>query len=115
MKKTEAIIKPLKLEEVKDALGEIGIEGMTIVEAKGFGRQKGHAEIYRGSEFMADFLPKMKLELVLADALADSAALHHCAVLSRSLQRVPVGRIPPRSSPLPNTAWRMGGESWSMY
>ena len=73
MKKIEAIIKPFKLEEVKDALGEVGIEGMTVVEVKGFGRQKGHTEIYRGSEYTVDFLPKIKLEVVLADALVDSA------------------------------------------
>jgi nitrogen regulatory protein P-II 1 len=67
MKKIEAIIKPFKLEEVKDALGEVGIEGMTVTEVKGFGRQKGHTEIYRGSEYTVDFLPKIKLELVLGD------------------------------------------------
>jgi len=68
MKKIEAIIKPFKLEEVKDALSELGIEGMTVTEVKGFGRQKGHTEIYRGSEYTVDFLPKIKLELVVADA-----------------------------------------------
>src|SRR5579862_9353291 len=73
MKKIEAIIKPFKLEEVKDALGEIGIEGMTVTEVKGFGRQKGHTEIYRGSEYTVDFLPKIKLEVVLADAQVNSA------------------------------------------
>ncbi|MHB8523477.1 MAG: P-II family nitrogen regulator [Limisphaerales bacterium] len=67
MKKIEAIIKPFKLEEVKDSLGEIGIEGMTVIEVKGFGRQKGHTEIYRGSEYTVDFLPKIKLEVVVAD------------------------------------------------
>jgi nitrogen regulatory protein PII len=67
MKKIEAIIKPFKLEEVKDALGEIGIEGMSVTEIKGFGRQKGHTEIYRGSEYNVDFLPKIKIELVVAD------------------------------------------------
>jgi len=67
MKKIEAIIKPFKLEEVKDALAEIGIEGMTVTEVKGFGRQKGHTEIYRGSEYTVDFLPKVKFEIVLAD------------------------------------------------
>ncbi|MGD0538427.1 MAG: P-II family nitrogen regulator [Verrucomicrobiota bacterium] len=67
MKKIEAIIKPFKLEEVKDALNEIGIEGMTVTEVKGFGRQKGHTEIYRGSEYTVDFLPKIKVELVLGD------------------------------------------------
>ncbi len=73
MKKIEAIIKPFKLEEVKDALGEIGIEGMTVSEVKGFGRQKGHTEIYRGSEYTVDFLPKIKLELVVADNQVEAA------------------------------------------
>src|SRR4051795_7318740 len=73
MKKIEAIIKPFKLEEVKDALGEIGIEGMTVTEVKGFGRQKGHTEIYRGSEYTVDFLPKIKLEIVIPDNLVKSA------------------------------------------
>jgi nitrogen regulatory protein PII len=71
MKKVEAIIKPFKLEEVKDALAEIGIEGMTVTEVKGFGRQKGHTEIYRGSEYTVDFLPKVKIDIVLADDMAD--------------------------------------------
>ncbi len=73
MKKIEAIIKPFKLEEVKDALGEVGIDGMTVTEVKGFGRQRGHTEIYRGSEYTVDFLPKIKIELVLPDARVDSA------------------------------------------
>ena len=73
MKKIEAIIKPFKLEEVKDALGEIGIEGMTVSEVKGFGRQKGHTEIYRGSEYTVDFLPKIKVELVITDQQVESA------------------------------------------
>jgi nitrogen regulatory protein P-II 1 len=73
MKKIEAIIKPFKLEEVKDALGEVGIEGMTVTEVKGFGRQKGHTEIYRGSEYTVDFLPKIKLELVVVDGQVDAA------------------------------------------
>ncbi len=73
MKKIEAIIKPFKLEEVKDALAEIGIEGMTVSEVKGFGRQKGHTEIYRGSEYIVDFLPKIKIEVVLTDAQLDQA------------------------------------------
>ena len=73
MKKVEAIIKPFKLEEVKDALGEIGIEGMTVSEVKGFGRQKGHTEIYRGSEYTVDFLPKIKIELVLGDSQVEAA------------------------------------------
>ena len=73
MKKIEAIIKPFKLEEVKDALSDLGIEGMTVSEVKGFGRQKGHTEIYRGSEYTVDFLPKIKIEVVLGDAILDSA------------------------------------------
>ena len=73
MKKIEAIIKPFKLEEVKTALQEVGVEGMTVSEVKGFGRQKGHTEIYRGSEYTVDFLPKLKLEIVLADTQLDGA------------------------------------------
>jgi nitrogen regulatory protein PII len=73
MKKVEAIIKPFKLEEVKDALGEIGIQGMTVTEAKGFGRQKGHTEIYRGAEYTVDFLPKLKIELVISDQQVEPA------------------------------------------
>ncbi|MCU0786994.1 MAG: P-II family nitrogen regulator [Verrucomicrobia bacterium] len=73
MKKVEAIIKPFKIEAVKDALAEVGIEGMTVSEVKGFGRQKGHTEIYRGSEYTVDFLPKIKLEIVLPDAVVDAA------------------------------------------
>ena len=73
MKKIEAIIKPFKLEEVKDALAEVGVDGMTVLEVKGFGRQKGHTEIYRGSEYTVDFLPKIKLEVVLSDPLAEQA------------------------------------------
>jgi nitrogen regulatory protein P-II 1 len=73
MKKIEAVIKPFKLEEVKDALGEIGVEGMTVTEVKGFGRQKGHTEIYRGSEYTVDFLPKIKLEAVVADNRVEAA------------------------------------------
>jgi nitrogen regulatory protein P-II 1 len=73
MKKIEAIIKPFKLEEVKDALSQIGIEGMTVSEVKGFGRQKGHTEIYRGSEYKVDFLPKIKIEIVLPDNRVDNA------------------------------------------
>ena len=73
MKKVEAIIKPFKLEEVKDALGDVGIEGMTVSEVKGFGRQKGHTEIYRGSEYTVDFLPKIKIEMVLPDNRVEAA------------------------------------------
>src|SRR6476660_4435334 len=67
MKKIEAIIKPFKLDEVKEALQEIGLQGITVIEAKGFGRQKGHTELYRGAEYVVDFLPKVKIEVVLAD------------------------------------------------
>src|ERR1700739_3147495 len=74
MKKIEAIIKPFKLDEVKDALAEAGVEGMTVIEVKGFGRQKGHTEIYRGSEYTVDFLPKIKIEVVLPDNLVQQAA-----------------------------------------
>jgi nitrogen regulatory protein P-II 1 len=75
MKKIEAIIKPFKLEEVKEALSDLGIEGMTVSEVKGFGRQKGHTEIYRGSEYTVDFLPKIKIEVVLADSIVDNATI----------------------------------------
>jgi nitrogen regulatory protein PII len=73
MKKIEAIIKPFKLNEVKDALSEVGVEGMTVSEVKGFGRQKGHTEIYRGSEYTVDFLPKVKIEVVLPDVRVNAA------------------------------------------
>ncbi|MEM6821367.1 MAG: P-II family nitrogen regulator [Verrucomicrobiota bacterium] len=73
MKKIEAVLKPFKLDDVKEALTEIGIEGMTVSEVKGFGRQKGHTEIYRGSEYTVDFLPKIKLEVVISDDLAEKA------------------------------------------
>jgi nitrogen regulatory protein PII len=73
MKKIEAIIKPFKLDEVKDALSGVGIEGMTVSEVKGFGRQKGHTEIYRGNEYTVDFLPKLKLEIVVADNVVATA------------------------------------------
>ncbi len=81
MKKIEAIIKPFKLEDVKSALAEIGVEGMTISEVKGFGRQRGHTEVYRGAEYTVDFLPKIKLEVVLADGRVESAvaAILHAA------------------------------------
>jgi nitrogen regulatory protein P-II 1 len=73
MKKIEAIIKPFKLEDVKEALSSLGVQGMTVCEVKGFGRQKGHTEIYRGSEYTVDFLPKIKVEVVLADSVATQA------------------------------------------
>ncbi|HOY70113.1 MAG TPA: P-II family nitrogen regulator [Methylotenera sp.] len=73
MKKIEAIIKPFKLDEVRESLSEIGINGLTVTEVKGFGRQKGHTELYRGAEYVVDFLPKIKLELVVGDELVDGA------------------------------------------
>jgi nitrogen regulatory protein P-II 1 len=73
MKKIEAIIKPFKLDEVKEALQEVGLQGITVLEAKGFGRQKGHTELYRGAEYVVDFLPKVKIEIVLADDMLDRA------------------------------------------
>ena len=73
MKKIEAIIKPFKLDEVKEALHEIGLQGITVLEAKGFGRQKGHTELYRGAEYVIDFLPKVKIELVIDDGLVERA------------------------------------------
>jgi nitrogen regulatory protein P-II 1 len=73
MKKIEAIIKPFKLDEVKEALQEVGIQGITVTEAKGFGRQKGHTELYRGAEYVVDFLPKVKIEVVIDDSLAERA------------------------------------------
>lgn len=73
MKKIEAIIKPFKLDEVKDALNELGLKGMTVTEAKGFGRQKGHTELYRGAEYVVDFLPKVKVEVILDDNLVERA------------------------------------------
>jgi len=73
MKKIEAIVKPFKLDEVREALSEIGVTGLTVTEVKGFGRQKGHTELYRGAEYVVDFLPKVKLEIVVADSLLDRA------------------------------------------
>jgi len=73
MKKIEAIIKPFKLDEVKEALQDVGVQGITVIEAKGFGRQKGHTELYRGAEYVVDFLPKVKIEVVVADHAVDQA------------------------------------------
>jgi len=73
MKKIEAIIKPFKLDEVREALSEVGVTGLTVTEVKGFGRQKGHTELYRGAEYVVDFLPKIKLEIVVADSSVDTA------------------------------------------
>ncbi len=98
MKKIEAIIKPFKLEDVKEALAGVGVEGMTVTEVKGFGRQKGHTEIYRGSEYTVDFLPKLKLEIVLPDS----------AVESRTHQRhqVPLNGFEARAQHRPKLASR---------
>ena len=73
MKKIEAIIKPFKLDEVREALSEVGVSGLTVTEVKGFGRQKGHTELYRGAEYVVDFLPKVKVEMILADSRVDAA------------------------------------------
>ena len=85
MKKIEAVIKPFKLDEVKEALHDIGVSGMTVLEAKGFGRQKGHTELYRGAEYVVDFLPKVKLEVVVEDNLVERAveAIAHAAQTGR--------------------------------
>ncbi|MEC3911119.1 P-II family nitrogen regulator [Sphingobium sp. CR2-8] len=79
MKKIEAIIKPFKLDEVKEALHEVGVSGITVTEAKGFGRQKGHTELYRGAEYVVDFLPKVKLEVVVDNSLADRVVEAICS------------------------------------
>ena len=83
MKKIEAIIKPFKLEEVKESLGEAGIQGLTVSEVKGFGRQKGHTELYRGAEYIVDFLPKVKIEIVVADSEVNKAvdAIQHLSLI----------------------------------
>lgn len=86
MKKVEAIIKPFKLDEVKEALQDIGLQGLTVTEAKGFGRQKGHTEIYRGAEYIVDFLPKMKLEIVVEDSAVERT-------VDAILQAAQTGRI----------------------
>jgi nitrogen regulatory protein P-II 1 len=86
MKKIEAIIKPFKLDEVKDALNKIGIKGMTITEVKGFGRQKGHVEVYRGTEYEVNFLPKIKLEIVIPDSMIDT-------VISTIIEKAKTGNI----------------------
>ena len=91
VKKIDAIIKPFKLEEVKDALAEVGIEGMTITEVKGFGRQKGHTEIYRGSEYTVDFLPKIRVEIVLPDNQVEGAI--HAIVTSARTGKIGDGKV----------------------
>lgn len=91
MKKIEAIIKPFKLDEVKEALQEIGLQGITVTEAKGFGRQKGHTELYRGAEYVVDFLPKVKIEVVLADEVVERAI--DAIVASAKTGRIGDGKI----------------------
>ena len=91
MKKVEAIIKPFKLDEVKEALHEIGIQGMTVTEVKGFGRQKGHTELYRGAEYVVDFLPKIKIEIAISDELVDKVV--QAIVESANTGRIGDGKI----------------------
>ena len=91
MKKIEAIIKPFKLDEVKEKLHEVGIKGITVMEAKGFGRQKGHTELYRGAEYVVDFLPKVKIEIILDDDLVESAI--ECIEQSAKTGRIGDGKI----------------------
>ncbi len=91
MRKIEAVIKPFKLDEVKEALHEIGIQGMTVSEVKGFGRQKGHTELYRGAEYVVDFLPKIKVEIAVADDLADKVV--EAIVASANTGRIGDGKI----------------------
>ena len=91
MKKVEAIIKPFKLDEVKEALHEIGVQGLTVTEVKGFGRQKGHTELYRGAEYVVDFLPKLKLEIVVADDMLDKVVA--AVVESANTGRIGDGKI----------------------
>ncbi len=91
MKKVEAIIKPFKLEEVKEALAEVGVQGMTVTEVKGFGRQKGHTEIYRGSEYTVDFLPKVKVEIVVQDS--EASAVAEAIVKSANTGKIGDGKV----------------------
>jgi nitrogen regulatory protein P-II 1 len=91
MKKIEAIVKPFKLDEVKEALQGIGIQGMTVTEVKGFGRQKGHTELYRGAEYVVDFLPKIKIEVIVSDDLADKAV--QAIVAAANTGRIGDGKI----------------------
>jgi nitrogen regulatory protein P-II 1 len=91
MKKIEAVIKPFKLDEVKEALHEVGLQGITVVEAKGFGRQKGHTELYRGAEYVVDFLPKVKIEVVCQDAVVERAV--EAIISSARTGRIGDGKI----------------------
>ena len=97
MKKIEAIIKPFKLDEVKEALQEVGLQGITVTEAKGFGRQKGHAELYRGAEYIVDFLPKVKIEIVISDELVEKEP--------RPGSTAPTAFHPDADAPCPPSAW----------
>jgi nitrogen regulatory protein P-II 1 len=87
MKKIEAVIKPFKLEEVKDALNNIGVQGMTITEVKGFGRQKGHTELYRGTEYVVDFIPKIKIEVIVPDSIIDQV----CGIIEKTAKTGKIG------------------------
>ena len=91
MKKIEAVIKPFKLEEVKDALAEIGIEGMTVTEVKGFGRQKGHTELYRGAEYVVDFVPKVKVEVAVSENILD--AVIEAIIAAARTEKIGDGKI----------------------
>ena len=104
MKKIEAIIKPFKLDEVKEALQEVGLQGITVTEAKGFGRQKGHTELYRGAEYVVDFLPKVKIEIVLGDDMIEKAV----EAIRRAAQtgRIGDGKILSRTSKKPSGSGR---------
>jgi len=109
MKKIEAIIKPFKLEEVKEALAEVGVQGMTVTEVKGFGRQKGHTEIYRGSEYTVDFLPKVKLEIIVDDE--DAATVAEAIVKSANTGKIGDGKV--FISPVENAIRIRTGETGS--
>ncbi len=91
MKKIEAVVKPYKLEDVKEALGRLGIQGMTAYEVKGFGRQKGHTEVYRGSEYTVDFVPKVKIEVVVEDDIAEQ--VEHAIVMSARTGKIGDGKV----------------------
>ena len=106
MKKIEAIIKPFKLDEVKEALHEVGVSGITVTEAKGFGRQKGHTELYRGAEYVVDFLPKVKLEVVVPDSLAERTVEAIAAVFAKWLLQWPRFAWTPRLDGSGKKHWR---------
>ena len=91
MKKVEAIIKPFKLDEVREALAEAGVEGLTVTEVKGFGRQKGHSELYRGAEYQVDFMPKMKIDVVVTDELVDRVV--ECIIAAANTGKIGDGKI----------------------